>query len=88
LSCIRRCVFGRVLSEPDSDELIRAAAFLVGDVMEDLVVSVAGITAEDSPRPEMPGEHRVQFSAIQADLGQEEQKSNKSDDDPELAVRR
>jgi hypothetical protein len=63
-------------------------AFLVGGVVENLVVSDAGVTAEDSARPEMPGEHRVQFSAVQADLGQYQQKSDKSDHDPELAVRR
>lgn len=70
LSCIFRGVIRRVLSKPDPDDLICASALLVGDVMEDTVVRVAGVSAYDSPRPQVPGEHGVEFRSVEADFGQ------------------
>jgi hypothetical protein len=76
LSCIFRGVIRRVLSKPDPDDLICASALLVGDVMEDSIVRVAGVTAYDSPRPQVPGEHGVEFRSVEADLGQKKQKAD------------
>jgi hypothetical protein len=70
LSCIFRGIIRRVLSKPDPDDLICASALLVGDVMEDTVVRVAGVSAYDSPRPQVPGEHGVELRSVEADFGQ------------------
>jgi hypothetical protein len=88
LSCIFRGVIRRVLSKPDPDDLICASALLVGDVMEDSIVRVAGVTAYDSPRPQVPGEHGVEFRSVEADLGQKEQKADEAYNDAKLAIRR
>jgi hypothetical protein len=88
LSCIFRGVIRRVPSKPDPDDLICASALLVGDVMEDTIVRIAGITAHDSPRPQVPGEHGVELRSVEADLGQKKQEADEANHDAKLAVRR
>ena len=56
--------------------------------MEDTVVRVAGVSAYDSPRPQVPGEHGVEFRSVEADFGQQEQKSDQAYNDAKLPLRR
>lgn len=88
LSCIFRGIIRRVLSKPDPDDLICASALLVGDVVEDTIVRIAGVTAYDSPRPQVPGEHGVEFRPVEADFGQKEQEPDEANHDAKLAIRR
>ena len=56
--------------------------------MEDTVVRVAGVTAYDSPRPQVPGEHGVGLRSVEADFGQKKQKADEAYNDAKLAIRR
>ena len=60
----------------------------MGDAIEDTIVRIAGVTADDSPRPQVPGKHGVEFRSVEADLGQKEQKSDQAYNDAKLAIRR
>ena len=60
----------------------------MGNAIKDTIVRIAGITAYDSPRPQVPGEHGVEFRSVEADFGQKEQEPDKAYDDAKLAIRR
>ena len=56
--------------------------------MKDSIIRIAGITADDSPRPQVPGEHGVEFRSVEADFGQKEQETDEAYNDAKLAIRR
>jgi hypothetical protein len=73
-------------TESHSDPLVVATEVLVDDVTKHSIVRFGGTAILQPAGPELPGEHDVELGAVQADLGQQQQKSHQSDDDAELPV--
>jgi hypothetical protein len=70
-ACIERRFISRIFPESHSDTLIRSSEILVGNVVQDLVIGLGRMSWQDSSRPQMPGEHRIQLRSVEADLGEE-----------------
>lgn len=73
-----------IVAEPHADMFVVPPPVLVRDVRQDLIVRDGRIATQHPPRPQMAGDDGIEFGAVEADLREEEQKSDEPDDEAEI----
>ena len=74
--------------ELDVDGLLGAALFLSGEVDEGTLIGFGERRLQDAARPQPAGAHDVDLSAVQHDLGAQEQPRHQPEHDGEEPVHR